>query len=185
MSIFLAASIALTASVLGALPVSRWCVAQLVRTAPNVGGRTLSFIKTIADIGKGFIVVLALAMAFGHDAALFAAVGVFLGHTYPVFRGFSGGYGMGVLLGALVAFEPLIGLISLVGWTSGYYVFRFAGLAALTSALATPLVVAVYGLEKEGNILVFFAMSAFIFWRQREHFAKIVGRNEQVIAAEF
>ena len=185
MSVSVAIFVALIAYVLGALPVSRLFLGASGQALPRACcERMLSFAKAVLDIAKGFLIVLLLCVAFGHETALIAATAAFLGHIYPVFRDVSGGYGMGVLLGALVAFDPTIGLVALVTWTFGHYVFRFAGLAALSSAIATPLIVSVYGLSTKENTLVLFALSIFIFWRQREHLAYFIGQSEQVVSGE-
>ncbi len=181
MSLYLVICAALIAFGLGALPAANWSIKAVQVLAPKGGKKIQAFARTFADIMKGFLVVLLLTTVLDSEVAKISALGVFFGHIYPVLRRYSGGNGMGVLLGALTAFDPLIGLIALVSWTAGYYVFRLATQAAFSSAIATPLVAMIYDLDTHINVFVLFAISAFVFWRQREHLVNYLAGNEQVV----
>lgn len=139
--------------------------------------------KSFADIAKGYLVV-SLAWSGGPECARIAALFVFLGHTYPFFAMYTGRNGMSVLLGALLAFDPFIGACAFAAWVFGVYVFRFASLAALSSAVATPILVVLFAPARVADLMLLFGLAALVFWRQREHLRFMGGRAEQVIDAD-
>lgn len=77
------------------------------------------------DIGKALIPTLAAAWIWpeGHEEVLVAA-GALVGHVYPVYHRFVGGFGISPLLGGLIVIDPWsalvsIGLFALLGLAVG------------------------------------------------------------------
>jgi acyl phosphate:glycerol-3-phosphate acyltransferase len=59
------------------------------------------------DIAKAFVPVLALRLLIDEQAATVAALAVVVGHVYPLYHRFHGGFGMSPLIGALLVLDPL------------------------------------------------------------------------------
>lgn len=78
-----------------------------------LGGKA-AIVTLACDIGKGAIAVLIGAVLDGSMAAYLAAIGVFLGHIFPVFYGFKGGKGVATAFGAVLAVDWRVALLCLL-----------------------------------------------------------------------
>ncbi len=178
------ALIAIIAYLIGSLPFASLVTHTFAYITPRCGIRTMAFLRVVSDIFKGSAAVFFAGMLLGPEYLTLSAFCVFLGHTYPLARPLDGGYGMGVLLGAVIAVDPTIGLFALVAWTAAYYVFQFSSVAAFISALATPLVMAITDFQTDTNTNVLFAMAALVFWRQRDRLILLVRGEEEMVVWE-
>lgn len=78
----------------------------------TLGGKA-AVITLVVDILKGVVAVILGKYLCGYDIMVFCALLVFLGHIYPIFFNFKGGKGVATAFGALLAINPLLGLIPL------------------------------------------------------------------------
>jgi len=101
----------------------------------RTGRKDLAFATVLLDSGKGAAAVL-LAALWGHEAAVLAAVGSFLGHLYPVWLGFKGGKGVATTLGILLAISWPVGLAACLTWLAVAVLFRISSLSSLMSMVA-------------------------------------------------
>ena len=77
-----------------------------------MGGRA----TLLCDAGKGAAAVLIVRAFAGSDMAVFAALGAFLGHIFPVWLGFKGGKGVATFLGVMLALYWPVGLLVCRDW---------------------------------------------------------------------
>jgi glycerol-3-phosphate acyltransferase PlsY len=97
----------------------------------------------ICDAGKGAVAVL-VARRYGIELAVLAAIGVFLGHVFPVWLNFRGGKGVATFLGIALALDWRVGLLSAATWLAIAAVWRISSLSALIAAAAAPIYFALF-----------------------------------------
>ncbi len=148
------------------------------------GGRIAAALTLIGDAGKG-----ALAVWLGRElgagsatAAILCGAAAFVGHVYPVFLRFQGGKGVATFLGALLAFEPWLGLACCLLWLAVALASRYSSLASLSAGCAAPvLLVLVKGLVAPAGVVL--AMSALLVWRHRSNIAQLRAGTEATIGS--
>ncbi|MFO7808402.1 glycerol-3-phosphate 1-O-acyltransferase PlsY [Guyparkeria sp.] len=105
----------------------------------RLSGKKAAIVTLVGDLPKGLIrvIVAGVAVDGASQAAAMGTAGLFafLGHLYPVFFGLKGGKGVATAAGAILAMEPLIGLIAIVGWLSTAWATRYSSLSALFAAV--------------------------------------------------
>ena len=149
------------------------------------GKKAAAALTLLGDAGKGWLAVF-LAIRFApHDGSyltLVAAValGVFLGHLYPVFLRFKGGKGVATALGILLALDVWLGLAALATWLLAVVVFRWSSLAALCAAVGAPIYAVLLGLPREW-VLASGVMSLLLIWRHKRNISNLLAGKEAKI----
>ena len=128
----------------------------------RTGNYVAAGLTLLWDAVKGAAAVLVIHQWYGPDAALFAGLGAFLGHLYPVWLGFKGGKGIAVSLGILLALYWPVGLIAFATWGAVLAVFRISSLSALVTAVVTPIYMALFGRWHEAGLSVLLAALVFM-----------------------
>jgi acyl phosphate:glycerol-3-phosphate acyltransferase len=120
----------------------------------RTGRKGLAAATLVCDILKGTAAVYFSDFVLGHEAALVAGAGAFLGHLFPVWLRFSGGKGVatyiGVLLGLAWPFAFLFGVV----WGATATLTRYSSLSALVASAATPVALMIGG----------YTAAAALFW---------------------
>lgn len=110
----------------------------------RTGDKKAAALTLTGDAGKGAIAVLLAAWAGAEGGSpttpALAAIGVFLGHLFPVFFGFKGGKGVATALGVLLALSWPVGLAILGTWLLVFVTTKISSLSALTASALAPLV---------------------------------------------
>ena len=148
---------------------------NVLRTGSKLGAA----LTLIADAGKaGAAVILARVLAT-EDAAQLAGLAALFGHCYPIWLKFRGGKGVSTLFGLLFALAWPIGLAAGTTWLIIAAIFRYSSLAALITALFTPLFVIMLPQYQMLNISITIAF--LIFWGHRENIRRIISLEESKI----
>ena len=148
---------------------------NVLRTGSKLGAA----LTLIADAGKaGAAVILARVLAT-EDAAQLAGLAALFGHCYPIWLKFRGGKGVSTLFGLLFALAWPIGLAAGTTWLIIAAIFRYSSLAALMTALLTPLFVII--LTQYQMLTISIAITFLIFWRHRENIRRIISLKENKI----
>jgi len=107
------------------------------------GNKAAAILTLLFDALKGFVPVLLVQQfgaRYGLHTGTVALVGLaaFLGHLWPVFFRFKGGKGVATAAGVLLAFNPLLGLATLLTWVIIAVFFRYSSLASIVASVFAP-----------------------------------------------
>jgi glycerol-3-phosphate acyltransferase PlsY len=146
------------------------------------GNKAAALVTLLGDGAKGWLAVwladrYAQQLGVGDLAVALVAIGVFLGHLWPVFFRFVGGKGVATALGVLIGLNAYLGLATLVTWLAIAYAFRYSSLAALMSALFAPFYYALlFGVDEK--LFAVIAMSVLLVVRHRQNIANLLAGKE-------
>lgn len=147
----------------------------------RTGNKGLAAATLLLDALKGTAAVL-IAGHFAPDLAIWAGLGAFLGHLFPVWLGFKGGKGVATYLGVLIGLAWQVALIFAVAWLVMAFLFRYSSLAALTAAVIVPI--GLYVLSTPQNAALFVVMSIIVFIKHRENISRLLAGTEGKIGAK-
>lgn len=145
----------------------------------RTGRKDLAAATLVLDLLKGTVAVLAAAHFAPDGAALFAALGAFLGHLFPVWLRFQGGKGVATYLGCLLGLAWPAGLAFAAIWLGTAYFTRFSSAAALAASALAPLVL--WALGGRDAALMFAVMTALLWAKHRANIVRLVAGTEPLI----
>jgi glycerol-3-phosphate acyltransferase PlsY len=107
------------------------------------GNKKAAILTLLFDALKGFVPTFLVAqwghvLGFGQGTVAMVGLAAFLGHLWPLFFQFKGGKGVATAAGVLLAFNPWLGLATLLTWIIIAFFFRYSSLAALVAAVFAP-----------------------------------------------
>ena len=148
----------------------------------RTGRKGLAAATLICDMLKGTVAVVAATYYVGHDAALAAGLGAFIGHLFPVWLKFKGGKGVatyiGVLLGLYWPAAIVFGLI----WILVAVLFRYSSLAALIASALTPL--SLWLFVRPAEAALYMLLTAALWIMHRANIARLLAGTEGKIGAK-
>jgi len=147
----------------------------------RTGNKGLAAATLLLDALKGTAAVL-IAGHFAPETAVWAGLGAFLGHLFPVWLGFKGGKGVATYLGVLIGLAWQVALIFAVVWLVMAFLFRFSSLAALTAAVVVPI--ALYFISTPQIAVLFVVMSIIVFIKHRANISRLLAGTEGKIGAK-
>jgi acyl phosphate:glycerol-3-phosphate acyltransferase len=157
------------------------------------GSKAAAIVTLLLDAFKGWlpvVVVKWLGDAWGLGDGTVALVGIaaFLGHLFPVFFRFQGGKGVATAAGVILAFNPWLGLASLLTWAIIAYFFRYSSLASIVTAVFAPAFF-LFGQhviwEAPGvQVLSLAAMGVLLVWRHAENINRLIAGKESKLGAK-
>ena len=144
----------------------------------QIAGKKAAAITLVGDLLKGLIPVV-IARLLGADEWILSlvALSAFFGHLYPLFFGLKGGKGVATAFGVIIGLNSFVALAMLLSWLAVFYLFKLSSLAALTTAILTPL----YFYYFDGSLtytLMSMLMSVFLIIRHRSNIKKIIDGTE-------
>ena len=151
------------------------------------GSKPAAIVTLLLDAAKGWLPVMLVkwfgpAWDLSEGTQALAGLAAFLGHLYPVFFAFKGGKGVATAVGALLAFEPLLALATLVTFAIIVFFSRYVSLASMVAAVFAPA----YYLIGDGvawtasgaKTLALIAMGLLLIWRHRENIQRLRAGTE-------
>ncbi len=144
----------------------------------RICGKKAGIITLFGDLLKGLFPVL-VGRYLGADELTLSliAMAAFVGHLYPVFFGFKGGKGVATAFGVILGLSLPVASAMLVIWLSVYYFFKISSIAALSTALVTPL----FFYYIDGSItytVMSGLLSAMLILRHRSNIEKLIDGTE-------
>lgn len=142
----------------------------------RTGNKGAALATLLLDGGKGAVAVLVARAIAGEPAALFAALGAFLGHLFPVWIGFRGGKGVATFLGIMLALAWPAGIAACLTWLATASAFRISSLAALVAAASAPLWLAIFG--RTDAIWLAVGLAVLVFVRHHANIRRLLAGSE-------
>lgn len=120
---------------------------------------------------------------FLYELAMYLAVaGAFLGHLYPIFFGFKGGKGMGVIAGALITTTPITLSIALAIFLIIAFTVKIVSLASIVAAISYFFITLVYfkvtGTFSILNLLASIIFPSVIVYAHRANIKRLLNGTE-------
>jgi acyl phosphate:glycerol-3-phosphate acyltransferase len=145
----------------------------------RTGSKKLAAATLVLDLAKGAAAVL-FAKTYGPDMAVFAAMGVVLGHCFPVWLKFKGGKGVSTGIGVYLGLAPLLGGAAIATWMVVVFVTRYSSLAALITYLAAP--VFAWWLVDTQTMELALVIGALIYLRHRDNIKRLIFGEEDKVS---
>jgi acyl phosphate:glycerol-3-phosphate acyltransferase len=145
----------------------------------RTGNKMLAILTVVLDGGKGAAAVL-IGAQFGPDIAIIAAVGVVLGHLFPVWLGFKGGKGVATAGGVLLAIAWPVALLALATWLVVAILSRYSSLAALLACLAAPACAFLLHIDRQRFELVA-VIAVLVILRHHQNIRRLLRGEESKI----
>jgi len=145
----------------------------------RTGRKDLAALTLLLDLLKGTIAVLTVAYWLPGYPMLFAALGAFLGHLFPVWIGFRGGKGVATFLGCLLAVAWPPALVFGIIWLAVAFLTRTSSAAALAASALTPVALALTG--QTSAALIFGVMAIFLWAKHRANIGRLLAGTESRI----
>jgi acyl phosphate:glycerol-3-phosphate acyltransferase len=142
----------------------------------RTGRKGLAALTLICDALKGTLAVLLAAHFAGHEAALAAGLGAFLGHLFPVWLKFKGGKGVATYIGLLIGLAWPAALTFIAVWLAVAFIARYSSLAALVASALTPA--ALWLLHQPAAAALFLFLTVLLWIMHRANIGRLLAGNE-------
>ena len=144
------------------------------RNAGRTLGKWAFILVAVGDGLKGLIVVIAgRILEFSELTVAFAVIAVVLGHLYPFWNRGKGGKGVATVIGAMVAFSPLLLFVFLAGFLLSLLATKSATLSMTVGFIVYGLIMSLY---TEAGFIVSIAL-VLVIWKQRHSIVERVKPN--------
>ena len=146
----------------------------------RTGRKGLAATTLLLDLLKGLAAVL-IAWRWFPDGVAWAALGVVVGHCFPVWLGFRGGKGVATKMGVALGLGWQLGLAYAVVWIAVLAITRISSLAGISAAIAAPIAAALLGETRFVPVLA--VIAALVVWQHRANIARLARGEESRIGA--
>lgn len=141
----------------------------------RTGNKKLAAATLILDMVKGTLAAL-IGLYFGPYFAMFAGLGAFLGHLFPVGLSFKGGKGVATYLGVLFGLAWQGAIIFVIVWIAVAAYTRYSSLAALIACFVVPPALFVAGFSELAGL--FSLMSIMVIVKHRANIQRLQAGTE-------
>jgi glycerol-3-phosphate acyltransferase PlsY len=141
----------------------------------RTGNKALAALTLVLDVLKGTAAVW-IGSQFGPYAAMFAGLGAFLGHLFPVWLGFRGGKGVATYIGVALGLYWPAALAFCVVWLMVAFATRYSSLSALVASAAAVGALAITG--QWGLAALFFLLTVLLYVRHAANIRRLMRGEE-------
>ncbi len=142
----------------------------------RTGRKGLAAATLLGDMLKGTVAVVLTYYLVGHEPAIGAAIGAFLGHLFPVWLRFRGGKGVATYIGILLGLAWPAAIVFCAVWLAVAALTRYSSLAALVASAATPAFLCWRGDFPEAP--VFLVLAALLWIMHRTNIRRLLAGAE-------
>jgi acyl phosphate:glycerol-3-phosphate acyltransferase len=152
------------------------------------GSKAAALLTLLGDALKGVVAIwlvrqFGAPFGLGEGTAALAGLAAFVGHLYPVFLRFQGGKGVATFLGAVLALQPVLGLMACATWLLVAGFFRYASLASLSAAVVAAMAAALlHGFDV--RLLVLGVMTLLLILRHQQNIENLIAGKERKLGAK-
>ena len=139
----------------------------------RASGWKLGLLTLIFDMLKGFIPVVILKNHLIEQS--FIILFIFLGHLFPIWIRFKGGKGIAVIIGCLLGYKFVYGLIFSLVWLVTAVLSKYSSLSALVASLS--ILIIIY-LQNDNIFLILLLMVMMIFLKHISNIRRLLKGNE-------
>ncbi len=154
------------------------------------GSKTAAALTLVLDALKGYVPT-ALAgyysfelgfheLSSADNLVAFVGLAAFVGHLFPVFLRFKGGKGVATALGVLLAYEPVLGGVTLAVWCTIAALFRYASLASVMASVFAPFFMLLF-YDRPSVALAVIIMTLLLIWRHWRNIVSLLTGKESKI----
>jgi acyl phosphate:glycerol-3-phosphate acyltransferase len=148
----------------------------------RTGRKGLAAATLLGDVFKGTAAVVTVDYFLGQDAAVFAALGAFVGHLFPVWLKFKGGKGVATYIGLLIGLAWPGAVAFCVIWLAVAAATRYSSLSALAASAATPPLLWLSGYQLQAQM--FLPLTALLWFMHRDNIRRLLAGIEGKIGKE-
>lgn len=144
--------------------------------------RTLGWLPSVltllGDVLKAVIAVLIGRLIAGQTGVYLAGIAVVAGHNWPALFGFKGGKGIATSLGVILMTDPIVALLLLVIQFAILIPTKLMSLASVASAVAYPVLIALFHWGDWGRILFAVILGAMALFCHRGNIKRLLSNSE-------
>ena len=143
------------------------------------GNKKAAIFTLLGDLLKA-ILVLAIAEYLGFNDLIIVcvALGVLIGHIYPIFYKFQGGKGVATAIGILFALNFKLALIVASIWLLVFGIWRYSSLAAIVAAISAPIIAIFILRDQSLYCIAFTLITIIILFKHQANIRKLLSGTE-------
>lgn len=145
----------------------------------RTGNKPVAAATLLADLLKGTFAYAITEHYYGIDMAMFAGLGAFIGHCFPVWLKFKGGKGVAVFIGITIPIFLKVTLVFAAIWITVASLSRLSSLASLIAAIITPPAFFILGYAQAGEL--FLVLTVILIIKHRDNIKRLLAGKENLI----
>ncbi len=146
-------------------------------------GVKFGVLTLILDLLKGFLAVVLAGKLVGESAVAAAALGVVLGHNWPILFGFRGGKGMSTSGGVALYIDYRLFLALLVVFVLVILITRYVSLGSVSIAIGAPVLAFVLDYQTRPWVFyVFLILGTVAVYKHRTNLERLFKGEEHRVS---
>lgn len=147
---------------------------NVIRTLGLVPG----IVVLVTDILKGAIpVIIGRSMGMSREIFLLAGAISVLGHCFSPFLGFKGGKGVSTTFGMMLAFDPVVAILSFLVEGAFIAIWSYVSLGSIAAVIAMVILLIIRG-HNIASILVMILTAILVIVRHKDNIKRLIEGKE-------